>query len=227
MPRARKQTSRASPLATSDGRIECMAGVSRAGKTAFVAMEIAGEKRRIAWDAHDQWSAMPGWDRVTSPREFFSRLDKGNQSIAYVPTLRYGSLRDQFDAFARIARFWIVHHGPGVVVVEELSDVTTIAKAPDAWGYFLREVLKRGGVVYCIAQRWAEADKTALSQRTGLVVFAQGRDADIDYLAREMRIDREAIAALVPEYDAKGRARRLPYLRQDRTRVITPGALEF
>lgn len=134
-----------------------------------------------------------------------------------------------FAAFVKMARYWLIHNGPGVVVVEELADVTTIGKAPTEWGYLLREAVKRGGMIYCIAQRWAEADKTALSQRTELIVFAQGREKDVEYLADEMRVQRDVIRGLVPEYydEECRRAKRLPYLRQDRARRVSAGELRF
>ena len=222
-----RKSRKPSPIQTNDGRIVILAGVSRSGKTAYAVREAGREKRAIAWDAHDQWGALPGWKRVTSPREFFSSLGQGAQRLAYVPTFRHGDRRAQFEAFAAMARFWIVNHGPGVVIVEELADVTTTAKAPQVWGYFLREVLKRGGVLYCIAQRWAEADKTALSQRTEIVVFAQGRDQDVEYLAREMRVEKSAIDALIPQYGENGRGKVLPYLKQDRERGVQRGELRF
>lgn len=108
------------------------------------------------------------------------RNPKGPLKIAFV-----GNGRKAFDLWSRAAFAWC----NCVAVAEEIADVTTPAKAPDGWGTLLRRGRKRGIKVICVTQRPAEADKTAISQAAVIHTGYLGRDADIAYVAREMKVE--------------------------------------
>jgi hypothetical protein len=67
-----------------------------------------------------------------------------------------------FQIFCKLAWVWL-RAAAGVLVVEELSDVTNPAKAPPAWGAICRKHRHAlGSTVYALTQRPAESDKTIL-----------------------------------------------------------------
>ena len=74
------------------------------------------------------------------------------------------------------------------VVGEERADVNTTSKAPNNWGIWLRSGLKRGINIYAIAQRWSEADKTAVGNASDFVIFRNSSGDDVRYLSRKTRI---------------------------------------
>lgn len=191
-------------LATKDGRLYIISGASRSGKTAWTAKKIKPSRRVFAYDPDDQFSALPGFIRLTTFAQLAAAADNpNNQRVAFVPS---GDIRAAFDFFAKCAFHWGRFHGGGDVVAEELADVTTTAKAPGAWGVLVRRGLKRGLNLYCISQRWSEADKTAFGNASEFVIFRNSSTADIDYIARKTKIPREAMHDLKPlefiQYDA-------------------------
>lgn len=178
-----------------DGRLIVVGGKSRQGKTVFTSREVKPFKRSIAWDPEDQWSALPGWRRITRQQDLLAAIDKpGNAKLAYVPG---GDLKAQFDFWAGCAFYWGRYHGACAAIAEEVADVTTPSKAPGNWGILLRRGLKRGITIYAISQRWAEADKTALGNASEFVVFAM-LPMDQEYMGKRTGLPVEALATLKP-----------------------------
>lgn len=201
----------------SDGRLIVVSGASRSGKTAYVKKAVKGERRVVAWDSEDQFSALPGWDRVTKKADLFERLTQKNGALklAFVPG---GKIVDQFDLWAGCVMYAGRYLEPLTCVAEEISDVTSPAKAPGNWGMLLRRGLKRGITIYAISQRWAEADKTALGNASEFVLFMQSSGDDAKYLAKKTRVEQSELDALKP----------LEYLRYDvATRTVSRGKLRF
>lgn len=183
-------------MKTVDGRIVIISGSSRTGKTTFTAKRTASDKRIFAWDPDDQWSQLRGYKRVTKRAELAQMADKpGQMRVAYVAS---ANLKEEFDFFCRCAFHWGRFHGGGVVIAEELADVTTTAKAPDGWGILIRRGLKRNITIYCISQRWAEADKTAFGNAREYVCFMSASADDVSYLSRKTRIPQEELNGLLP-----------------------------
>jgi hypothetical protein len=182
-------------MQTIDGKLYVIAGKSRQGKTVFSSREVKKHKRAIAWDPEDQWSALPGWKRITSKAALLLAVQQsGNAKLAYVAG---GDLKEEFGFWAGCVFYWGRYHGPCAAVGEELADVTTSSKAPGNWGILLRRGLKRGIDIYAISQRWAEADKTALGNATEFVCFAM-LPMDQEYMSRRTGIAVAALAALKP-----------------------------
>lgn len=187
-------------MKTADGRLYVIGGASRSGKTAWTRKQLAKARRAWAWDPEDQWSQLPGWRKVTSRAELMKAAqDPKAQKIAFVTG---GKLADGFDFFCQCAYYHGRHVKPEGenldVVGEELADVTTPSKAPGYWGILLRRGLKRGITLWCISQRWSEADKTAVGNATDFVIFRQSSGDDVIYLARKTGIEADRINGMKP-----------------------------
>lgn len=191
-------------MKTDDGRLIVIGGASRSGKTAYTSRKIKREKRVMVWDIEGQFCELPGFQKVTTRAELFALVQQpGPAKLAYVVG---GDIVKEFDFFAACAMYWGRWHGGGVVVAEELADVTTPAKAPGNWGILLRRGLKRGITIFAISQRWAEADKTAIGNASEFVLFRLSSGDDVAYMARKTRVPAAELEGLKPlefvRYDA-------------------------
>lgn len=184
-------------MQTNDGRLIVVAGSSRSGKTVWTVRAVKKSARLLVWDIEDQWSRLPGFRRITSRADLLKICTShaGPIRAAYVAG---GDVRAEFDFFAGCAQYWRRYHGAADIVAEELADVTTPAKAPGNWGILLRRGLKRGGDIYCISQRWAEADKTAVGNASEFILFRMSSGDDIAYMSRKTRVPAEDLAGLKP-----------------------------
>lgn len=183
-------------MKTQDGRLYVIAGASRSGKTAWTRRQTARARRVFAWDPEDQWAQLGGWRKVTARGELLRLAQtRGPLRVAYVAG---GNLAEAFDFFSGCAMYAGRYVEPLDVVAEELADVTTPSKAPGQWGILLRRGLKRGINLWCISQRWSEADKTAVGNASDFVVFRQSSGDDVAYLARKTGIDPAELRGLVP-----------------------------
>lgn len=127
--------------------------------------------------------------------------------------------RDHFTAFCRLAYVWMRSHDRGVLVVDELADVTSPGKATPGWGEIVRKHRKfRYGHVYAITQRPAESDKTIVGEATTIHTGRMNLESDEDYMARCLRVPLEDIQAL-PDFQ---------YIERNmRTRVVTRGSVRL
>ena len=167
------------------GKLIVIAGASQSGKTTYVERETRTHKRIIAWDPEDQFSQLAGYHRITTPKGLLEATQSpSNLKLAYVAS---ANLKENFNFFCGCAFRWGWKLGACTVIAEELSDVTTTAKAPDKWGILIRRGLKRGISIFSISQRWAEADKTSIGNASEFVCFRMNGD-DIPYMARKTRI---------------------------------------
>lgn len=183
-------------MKTQDGRLYVIGGASRSGKTAWTRRSTAKVRRAFAWDPEDQWAQLPGWTKVTTRAQLLAATKRpGAQRVAYVAG---GNLAAEFDFWAACVMYAGRYVEPLDAIAEELADVTTPSKAPGAWGILLRRGLKRGITLWCISQRWSEADKTAVGNATDFVLFRQSSGDDVLYLARKTRIAADRINGLAP-----------------------------
>ncbi len=194
-----------------DGLLYLTVGASGSGKTAWVHRRIAKARRVMAWDIEGQHTA--GAEIIRDRRRLAEVAnDSGPGRYAFIPS----SVKD-FDFWARCAFLW-VRRAPGVVVAEELADVTTPGKAPDGWGMLVRRGRKYGADIYAITQRPAESDKTAVGNAAVIHCCRMSRAKDRAYMADELDIDRRELAGL------KG----LDWIEKDmRTGKIKRGTLTF
>lgn len=183
-------------MKTQDGRLYVIGGASRSGKTAWTRKATAKVRRVFAWDPEAQWCELPGWTKATTRAQLLAATQRpGPQKVAYVAG---GKLAEEFDYWAGCVMYAGRYVAPLDAIAEELADVTTPSKAPGNWGILLRRGLKRGISLWCISQRWSEADKTAVGNASDFVVFRQSSGDDVAYLARKTRIPLEQINGLAP-----------------------------
>lgn len=202
-------------METVDGRLIVVSGASRSGKTAYVRQQTKKEKRIIAYDPEDQWCRLPGWDRITTRKQLFTLAQKpGGFKAGFVAG---GDLKAEFDFWCGIIMYSGRYVAPVTAIAEELSDVTSVGKAPGNWGILLRRGLKRGISIYAISQRWAEADKTAIGNASEFVI-CRCTAKDARYMAVTTGVLESEISALVP----------LQYIKKDTySGIITRGKLKF
>lgn len=185
------------------------------GKTSWVRQRVAKARRLLVWDGKGvDWGPPQRCSVLTSPHALRRVLFDASGRWSY----RVDIDRDNFDTFCRLAWVW-GRHKPGVIVIDEIADVTTPGKAPSAWGQIARKVRTFGTDVYVTTQRPQECDKTA---QGNAMLFHCGLMADADdqdYVARRLLGDRQLapqVSELLP----------LQWIERDvRTRRITSGTL--
>lgn len=166
----------------------------------------------MVWDGKGiDWGRRQACEVVTLRGLHARALDPGSMRLS----VRVPVTRENFALFCRLAWIW-GRHKPGVIVVDEIADVTSSSKAPTEWGEIIRKVRAFGTDVYVTTQRPQECDKTAqgnsLLKHCGLMADAD----DQRYVARRLLggIAVEQVASLAP----------LEYLELDvRTRQVKRG----
>lgn len=117
-----------------------------------------------------------------------------------------------------MAWVWMRAHKGGVLVVEELADVTAPGKAPPEWGEIARKHRHHEGAVYALTQRPAESDKTILGNATVLHVGRLNMASDREYCARCLDVPLDQVDSLAD----------LEFLERNmRTRELTRGRVSF
>lgn len=196
--------------ARADGRAVLVAGATGSGKTLYAAALARAARRLLVWDVEGQWPALAGCRLARDAAELLALArDRRVTRIAYrgTPTAA------DFEWFCRVAWAWALA-APGLVIVEELADVTSPGKAPPAWGLLVRRGRKYGLDLVAITQRPAESDKTILGNAAAVVCLRMSRALDRAYMARELDVAESRVAALAP----------LHYLRRDLlTGTLTAG----
>lgn len=179
------------------GEIGLYTGKTRSGKTYQLKRRIARKRRVLVWSVKESvdhyLEVWPDSVRVRTLHDLKGlvvRLGKAPAHIVYTPA----SLRE-FGAWAKLAHAWGVI-APCAVVAEELADVTTPAKAPDGWGNLIRQGAGWGIDIYAVTQRPAESDKTIVGNMSYIHAHQIMRAQDRAYVAAEMDLPLEQIAAL-------------------------------
>ena len=206
------------PRKRPDGAAYLVTGMPGSGKSAWTFQRVGRPPRLLVWDSMEEWSANLKLARVRSIRELHElvRADlqvPGPFQVGYVGPIT----SEHFELFCKLAWIWL-RHQQGVLVVEELSDVTSPGKAPPAWGEIGRKHRHVGAEVYALSQRPAESDKTIVGNAAiihcGPMAFADDRK----YMARCLDVDVERVTAL----------ERLHYIERDmRTRALRSGVVSF
>ena len=167
-----------------DGKIVLSAGASGSGKTSIIHNIINQEKpkRLLVWDSDSQLSDLFGAEKIEEDiKQLGTRLidEKSNFKTGFVS----GNLKPDFAKFCTLA-FHLGKMAPLTVIVEELADVTTPAKAPESWGVLLRRGRKYGISTYAVTQRIQEIDKTIVGNMAQFMVFQQILDTDKDKIKK-------------------------------------------
>lgn len=195
-----------------DGRLTVVCGASRSGKTAWTAQQVARAGRLFVWDSVGEWADRYDCERVTSLHDLaeYARPPAQPGRVAF-----YGS-PPQFEAWCRLAWVWL-RVARGVLVVEELADVTHPGKAPLAWGEIVRKGLRYGVDVYALTQRPSESDKSSIGNASVIHSHRMARDQDRRYIAAELGVTAEEVEALRP----------LQWIERDSAGLVRRGAVKF
>lgn len=210
----KSQPPRAEPATRSerrpDGRLAYVVGFTGSGKTTWVRQQVRGARRLLVWDGKEEWGERDRCKVIASPAELRAVVLKGAGRYAY----RVPVTRENFETFCRLAWVW-ARSAVGVLVIEELSDVTTPGKAPIAWGEIVRKSRGYGTEIYTLTQRPQEVDKTAQGNAALFHVGMMPDEMDRAYVARRLLgCDVRLMAALKP----------LHWIERDtRTQAITQG----
>lgn len=169
----------------------------------------------VVWDTVGEWSRR----RMVTPARTLRELHAAIVSNTPIRVGYTGLIsRANFEVFCKLAWVWMRCKRGRVLVIEELADVTSPAKAPDAWGEIVRKGRHEGGSLYALTQRPAESDKTIAGNadviHTGRLSFPRDRKSLAEYLD-------------VPEADVTALPS-LHYIERDmRTRELRKGVLKF
>jgi len=169
-----------------DGVAILVAGSRGSGKSGWTIQQTAGADRLLVWDTVGEWSSA-GLVRPVATLDQLHALivadlaQPGPFRVGYT-----GSITEEhFEAFCRLAMVWM-KAAPGILVVEELADVTAPGKAPAGWGELIRKGRHYGGSIYGLTQRPAESDKTLAGNadviHTGRLSFPRDRKTLAEYL---------------------------------------------
>lgn len=167
---------------------DCIAvvGASGTGKGVYCCARIiaAGLDARplLVWsplEATDRYGKKFAAPVVRSIGDMVKAVKAGRRRVVLLPSARPKELAAQFDLFCRIA--WAV---PGaVVLVEELSRVTSPGFAPQPWQNLSTAGRHRGLTVIATAQRPAQVDKDFLGNCTELRAYRVMYENDARALA--------------------------------------------
>jgi hypothetical protein len=214
------------PRRRPDGLAVLVAGSRGSGKSGWTRQQCEAAERLLVWDSVHEWSR----DRLVRPVRTLTHLHElvvadvaspGEFRVGYTGPVNAKT----FHTFCKLAFVWMKVSGPfaskhpgGVVVIEELADVTTPAKAPEGWGEIVRKGRHYGGCIYGLTQRPAESDKTIAGNadviHTGRLSFPRDRKTMAEYLD----VPVEQITALES----------LHWVERDmRDRGLTTGVLSF
>lgn len=197
-----------------DGELVVVTGATRSGKTSWVSQQVASAPRLLVWDGAGDWSLKYHCEKISTPADLRARVTPPAKldRLAYVRPVTPA----EFEYFCRLAWVW-VRAARGVLVVEELADVTHPGKAPVAWGEIVRKGLRYGPIIYALTQRPSESDKTALGNSTRIHAHRMNFPADRAYMAACLGVPVLEVERLAP----------LEWLERDQAGVISRGRVTF
>ncbi|MFK5947697.1 MAG: hypothetical protein QM500_02865 [Methylococcales bacterium] len=175
-----------------DGKLYLIIGSTRSGKTHWTMKQLEKFDRAIVWDIKHDLREFKGFIRCTSMQQLIRLLFEHKDKPLRVT---YSGNVSDFDMWCKLAYQW-ANDKKCAIVSDELSDVTTISKAPPAWGQIIRKVLCTGSDVFAITQRPAEIDKTTVGNASIFHVHRMSRAKDRKYIAEEMDISVDMVNSL-------------------------------
>lgn len=207
------------PRRRPDGEAILVCGSRGSGKSGWTRQRCEGVERLLVWDSVGEWSR----DRLVRPVRSLTELHRlVTADLAHPGPFRIGYTgpvnAKTFNTFCKLAFVWMKAAPGGVLVVEELADVTSPGKAPEGWGEIVRKGRHYSGCIYGLTQRPAESDKTLAG------------NADVIHCGRlSFPTDRKTLAEYldVPVDDIT-ELQSLHWIERDmRTRELRTGVLTF
>jgi hypothetical protein len=200
---------------SNQAHIIAVVGASGNGKGLYVKAWLRKTRAPIlVWsplEATDGYAAVIGGVVVSTITDLVAAIKAKKRRLVYVPNNT--NLKTQFDRFCRIA--WELTGW--VVVVEELSRVTTPTWAPPAWKNLSTAGRHRGLTIIGTCQRPAQIDKDFFGNCSEIRCYAVGYVNDAKVMSNTMFCDHKAILAL-PQFH---------YLHRDvRAKTNTPGVVQ-
>lgn len=168
-----------------DGILTYVTGSMGSGKTSWVKSKVRASPRLLAWDGKGiDWGPRDGC-QVVNLAQLRDIVTTARVNGRMRLSVRVPVSRKNFAAFCKLAWAW-GRLRPGDIVIDEIADVTTPAKAPEEWGEIARKGRAFGINTYVTTQRPQECDKTA---QGNAMVYHCGLMADADdqaYVARRL-----------------------------------------
>lgn len=174
-------------------RVVAAIGTTGSGKSLWLKQGLAAKMpaRLLVWDPQGEYSA---FGRTYVDRAALLADVRAAKSFAaiYQPGDRISLYAKRFAWFCRLAYAL----GRLSFVVEELADVTTPSRAPDAWSVITRKGRHKALSVYATTQRPASVDKDFFGQCTlvhcGRLTYA----GDLATMSGVLGVSRDQIAGL-------------------------------
>lgn len=175
-----------------DGVIISVIGATGSGKSLFVKSLAENWDRVLAYDPKNEFCTQMGYEGITGKRELLERLKSatGPAKICYS-----GYKREDFAFFCECAFNWF-RQKPAMIVVEELSGVTSSGKAADAWNRVVNQQRAYGALIVATGQRGQEIDKTIFNAATFIHICKHASAADVKYISDMTEIPAEKIPRL-------------------------------
>lgn len=176
--------------------IVAVVGASGNGKGLFIKSELRKLPRTrpvLVWsplEQTDDYAAVIGGVRVDTIHALVAAVKEGKRRIVFVPSNVEN--KGQFDRWCRIA--WELEGW--VIVVEELSRVTTPSYAPPAWKNLSTAGRHRGIKIYGAMQRPAQCDKDFLGNASEIRCYAVNWRSDAKAMSDVMDEEQPTIRAL-------------------------------
>lgn len=173
--------------------IKAFFGASGSGKTYSMLKSVPPGKRALAFDpAGSVTSTDKSFKGVTSWREFMAlSKQRGNIRIAY-----QAPGKANFEKWCKWVFALADARQECYLIVDELSGVTSPAKAPEHWNNIINLGRKFGLKIRAGAQRPPEIDKTLIGNHNGIWIGHMARTGDAEYLAKETDIHVQEILKL-------------------------------
>jgi len=209
----------APPRRRADGEAFLVCGSRGSGKSGWTRQQCEGAERLLVWDSVGEWSR----DGLVKPVRSLQQLhDLITTDLANPGPFRYGYTgpvnSKTFNTFCKLAFVWMKAAPGGVLVVEELADVSSPGKAPEGWGEIVRKGRHYSGSIYGLTQRPAESDKTLAGNADVIHCGRLSFPTDRKTLAEYLDVPVEMITELPS----------LHWLERDmRTRELRGGILTF
>lgn len=170
-------------------RIIAVVGASGTGKGRYIKTELLPTFRGpvIAWsplEKSDNYAAVMGVPAVADLGSVVAAWRAGKSSV-FVPPVNPKAIAETFSLFCRAA--W---HMPGaVILVEELSRVTTPSYAPPAWRDLSTAGRHQGLTLIGTCQRPAQVDKDFFGNCTEIRCLRVNYENDARVMSGVLRID--------------------------------------